>query len=248
MSSRGIAFALGCLLTAPGLLFAADAPSPFPPLPQAPAVQDYHIDVPKIKAQAEKGDPLAEAFLGDIYYQGWNVPKDAAEGIKWYRKAANDGNAAAQVIVGNLYAKGTQVPQDHAEAAKWFRKAAEQDNVNAQVLLGLAYGKGEGVPKDGYEALKWFHKAADKNNYLAQTELCLTYHEGNGVVKDYVKTHVWCTIANGNMPASKALLAMSLSTLLKDGDSHLDPDQLAEARRLATAWRPFCKYSFRKEY
>jgi TPR repeat protein len=59
------------------------------------------------------------------YFQGKGVPKDYAEALKWYRKAADQGHALAQNGVGVCYERGCGVLKDYAEAVKWFRKAAE---------------------------------------------------------------------------------------------------------------------------
>ena len=52
------------------------------------------------------------------------MPHDAAEAVKWFRKAAEQGNASAQSNLGVMYAEGRGVPQDDAEAVKWYRRGA----------------------------------------------------------------------------------------------------------------------------
>ena len=238
------------VLLVPSSLFAEDAPLTFPPLPTATAQTDnYHIDIPKIKAVADKGNPLAEAFMGDIYYEGWNTPKNIPEALKWYRKAAEDGNAAAQTKMGAFYQQGAIVPKSYDEAVKWFHKAADQNDAAAMSFLGVAYNKGNGVTKDVYAALTWFHKAADKNNFLGQFNLCTLYYTGDGVVKDYVKAYVWCSVSQNNVPKAQALVVkMSIPKFLKEIETHLDAEQLATAKRLLEGWRPYKKLSFLSEY
>jgi TPR repeat protein len=74
----------------------------------------------------------SEPHLGWMYVNGWGVPKDAAEGMTWIRKAAEQGDAYAQLSLGFYYWSGlrggsrVRVPPDFAEAVKWYRKAAEQ--------------------------------------------------------------------------------------------------------------------------
>lgn len=46
--------------------------------------------------KAQKGDAAAMRMLGVMYYNGLNVPKNAQEGLKWYRRAADAGSTAAQ--------------------------------------------------------------------------------------------------------------------------------------------------------
>ncbi len=45
---------------------------------------------------AEKGDAIAQAKLGDMYYNGEGVQKDYAEAARWYKKAAEQGDVIAQ--------------------------------------------------------------------------------------------------------------------------------------------------------
>ncbi len=42
-------------------------------------------------AKAEMGDALSQTSLGFKYLYGEGVPKDAAEAMKWFRKAAEQG-------------------------------------------------------------------------------------------------------------------------------------------------------------
>ena len=97
----------------------------------------------------------------NIDQNGWGVPQDATESVKWYRKAAVQGSAAAQYNLGFMYLNGTGVPQDYAEAEKWYRKAAEQGDVDALQILGLAYYLGKWVPQDSCNRISgsvWPHR------------------------------------------------------------------------------------------
>ena len=76
------------------------------------------------------------------YANNEGVPKDEAEAIRWYQKAADQGYAKAQFALGNVYEYGLGVPKDEVEAARWCRKAAEQGLASAQYVLGLTYALG----------------------------------------------------------------------------------------------------------
>jgi len=58
-----------------------------------------------------------------MYDNGDGVIKDAAEAVKWYRKAAEQGNASAQTNLGVMYANGDGVIKDLVEAHAWFNVA-----------------------------------------------------------------------------------------------------------------------------
>src|SRR5262245_56139273 len=49
---------------------------------------------------AEQGNATAQASLGAMYALGQGVPQDAAEAVRWYRKAAVQGLAEAQFLLG----------------------------------------------------------------------------------------------------------------------------------------------------
>ena len=61
-----------------------------------------------------------------MYAKGLGVPRDDAESVRWYRKAAEQGNTLGQVGLGALYAIGLGVPRDYAEALKWFNLATSR--------------------------------------------------------------------------------------------------------------------------
>src|ERR1700743_1863214 len=79
-------------------------------------------DIPYIKgvrARAEKGIASDQVILGMKYDQGDGVPKDAAEAMKWYRKAADQGYEPAKKILA--------LPTD-SEGLNALRKSAENGN------------------------------------------------------------------------------------------------------------------------
>ena len=180
---------------------------------------------------AEQGNAKAQYNLGLMYDNGRGVPQDYAKAVKWYRKAAEQGNADAQNNLGIMYRNGEGVPQDDAKAPQWWRKAAEQGNAKAQYNLGLMYDNGRGVPQDYAKAVKWYRKAAEQGNADAQFFLGFMYDAGRGVPEDYVRAHMWYNLAaaQGDKTATKNrdLIARGMT-----------PTQLAEAQRLARAWRP----------
>jgi TPR repeat protein len=52
--------------------------------------------------------------------------KDEAEGVRWYRKAAEQGDAEAQYDLGDAYKRGRGVAKDKAEGVEWQKKSAAQ--------------------------------------------------------------------------------------------------------------------------
>ena len=56
------------------------------------------------------------------------MPQDAAEAVKWYRKAAEQGHVHAQNNLGVRYANGEGVPEDDVTAYAWFSVTATSGN------------------------------------------------------------------------------------------------------------------------
>jgi hypothetical protein len=72
---------------------------------------------------AERGDPVAQAYLGFMFETGRGVPQNFSEAAMWYRRAAEQGNGSAQYSLGLLYDKGFGVPRDEVEAHRWLNLA-----------------------------------------------------------------------------------------------------------------------------
>jgi TPR repeat protein/SpoVK/Ycf46/Vps4 family AAA+-type ATPase len=140
---------------------------------------------------AERGDAFAQNHLANLYANGWGVPQDYAEAIRWYHKAAETGSADAQFKLGGFYFEGWGVPQDYAKAMHWYRKAAETGNADAQNNLGNFYFEGWGVLQDYAEAMRWYRKAAETANAEAQYNLGDLYDNGWGVSQDYAEAARW---------------------------------------------------------
>ena len=117
------------------------------------------------KKSAERGDAIAQNYLGYLYIFGHSVPRDEKKGVEWYTKAAKQGDAKAQYNLGMMCSRGKGVPQDYKKAVEWYTKAAEQGDAKAQYNLGVLYNEGLGVRQNLSTAKEWFGKACD-NRYL----------------------------------------------------------------------------------
>jgi TPR repeat protein len=170
------------------IITATPSPNPHPAiLPEAEGKET----IADLKIRAEQGDARTQNYLGICYARGEGVSKNAAEAVKWWRKAAEQGDASVQYHLGTCYELGEGVPKDVLEAVKWVRKAAEQGHAEAQNYLGTCYAQGEGVPKNAAEAVKWWRKAAEQGYSKAQYNLGFACANGEGVPKDMVEAVKW---------------------------------------------------------
>lgn len=160
--------------TAPILLAAALIAAPAVAMGQAapqPGQLSASSPIELLETRAADGDLAAMFYLGAKYSEGRGVPKDEAEGLRWYLKVAERGNSGAMLNVGNSYYNGRGTTVDRAAAAYWFRKAAEKGNASAMYNLAICHASGQGVDKDEDEAVKWFRAAAAKGNERAMAAL-----------------------------------------------------------------------------
>ena len=145
------------------------------------------------KLKAEKGDAIAQYFLGVMYREGKRVEKNHANAEKWFRKAAEQNDENAQHDLGVMYANGEGVDRDFFEALKWYRKAAAQNHAQAQFQIANMYVEGFTVEMDFFEAMKWYRKAAEQNHAQAQFRLARMYEAGvgDGIGRDYAEAMKW---------------------------------------------------------
>ncbi|MCH7806877.1 MAG: sel1 repeat family protein [Proteobacteria bacterium] len=129
---------------------------------------DYETALKEWLIDANKGNPAAQSMLGLMYANGWGVPENDAEAVRWYRLAADQGYVKAQYNLGYMYANGEGVPENDAEAVRWYRLAAGQGYAAAQFTLGVMYANGLGVPENFITAYMWWNLAAAQGVEVAQ--------------------------------------------------------------------------------
>lgn len=125
-----------------------------------------------LRQAAELGETRAMMELGDYYLEDVNdEPRDAAEAVRWFRKAAGAGDASGMLQVGACYDLGSGVPQDDGLAASWYRKAADRGSSAGAFDLGKMYESGRGVPKDRGKACDLYRRAGGAGNAEAIARL-----------------------------------------------------------------------------
>ncbi len=84
---------------------------------------EYKKAYEKWIVEAEKGDPVAQNYIGLLYYLGTGVARDYKLAREWYEKSAVQGNADAMFNLGLLYDRGRGVEYDYINAYGWFYAA-----------------------------------------------------------------------------------------------------------------------------
>ena len=93
---------------------------------RAYARHDYVQAAPLLLAEAERGSPVAQTYIGYMYQNGLGVPRNYAVAAGWLNQAAWQGAPTAQFLLGLLFDKGFGVPQDWVQAEVWLNLAASQ--------------------------------------------------------------------------------------------------------------------------
>lgn len=124
-----------------------------------------------------------------LYQLGRALQKngDVAEGIPFYRRAADAGSALAQNNLGAAYQSGSGVVKDPTQALFWFDKAAQNGLAFAQNNLSRIFAEGAGVPKDPEKAFYWARQSAEQGDARGQYLLGDYYEDGIGVAVDKMK-------------------------------------------------------------
>lgn len=140
--------------------------------------KQYDKALAMLVPMAESGDPVAQFYVGNAYYDGLGVSADKAKGIKWLVKAATQGSVPAQRRVGLIYLDDQKNP---TEAELWLSKAADGGDLSAAGILGSALVSGKDVNKNPAKGIELLRKAAASGDVDAQYclgDILFFGHEG----------------------------------------------------------------------
>jgi TPR repeat protein len=101
----------------------------------------------------------------------------------------------------------------------------------AQRQLGVMYYIGQGIDRDYAMAFELFGQAASKSDGIAQYYLGVMHAEGQSVPRDLTQAHMWLSLSaqQGNSSAQLRLDKLA---------PEMQPEQIAQARKLAEEWQP----------
>jgi uncharacterized protein len=171
--------------------------------------------LPAAAARADQLEDGRSAFYAEDY--------DTA--IKLLSPVAKQGNAEAQEKVGEMYLYGLGVPRFCDRAVEWITKSANQRYLYASHLLGRLYDDGKCVNKNNIKAYMWYTLAASE---LPKTP---------GLDPETLETYAIAGIKAPAAPKNWTLIN-SIAVDRKVLGEAMTPDEIAEAKRLAKAWKP----------
>ena len=172
----------------------------------------------KVSKNANENSAAVQYSKGWCYEVGSGMTKNAAEALKWYRKAADQNFAPAQYALGYFYKGGLGgIAKNEAEAVKLYRKAADQKYALALYSLGASYANGtNGFPQDDNEAIKWMRKAVEQGYVTAREQLALCYRKGLHIQQDYEEAIKLYTLAETQKADAKYGIAWCYHDIAND--------------------------------
>jgi TPR repeat protein len=132
---------------------------------------DYETALAAWQPIAEEGNAEGQFGMGLLYTNGFGVPFDNDQGLKWYQLSADQGHGQAQCNLAVMHANGWGVPQSDVEAFKYYSLSADQGITQAQTSLAKMYVRGYGTPVDKKEAYKWYSIASEMGDTGASFKL-----------------------------------------------------------------------------
>ena len=134
---------------------------------------------------ANRGDPIAQARLGEMYLHGEGiVQRNSKVAFYWFSEAAKGGLPYAEIQLGNFYRDGFGVEKNITKAIYWYEKAAHRGDVTAMLALGDLYSKGwYGVKINRQKAYYWYNCAASLGSYEAE------YRKAWLLIREQKNTH-----------------------------------------------------------
>lgn len=100
----------------------------------------------------------AQKNLGDMYANGWGVPKDESKAQTFYRKAFDAykslGDIDAQFEISKLPREFGTLQYDYGKVFAQYQSRADSSDIKAKIRLGLMYARGLGTQQDLYAAKK----------------------------------------------------------------------------------------------
>ncbi len=193
-------------------------------------VESLPRELAKAKPLALQGDASAEFTLGLAYANGEGVRRNYGEAMSWYQMAAKQGEPRAMNNIGIMYFHGQGVKRDYDQAAVWYRRAAQAGHARAQNNLGLMYYNLQIQPKDYEQGVEWFRKSAEQGYFRGLYNLARSYERGKGVEQDWTQAHMLYELAGAAGFEGAGERATAL-------EPQMTPDDIAQAKALAQAWR-----------
>ena len=130
---------------------------------------------------ADGGHGKACYDLACAYCKGFGVQQSHKDGMKWYKKAAENGVTEGYNCLGKMYLHGEGCDVDGTKAFEFFSLAADAGDVNALMSLGYCYDQGVGTETNHVKMFECYQKAAETGHPAGIHNVGVSYFAGKGV-------------------------------------------------------------------
>jgi len=173
--------------------------------------------IPQIRAEAGKGEPVAEFAWAGLSALGFDgalaqaqVYLSGDEAFRLLEKAAERGYTPALVEEGLAYYAGRWVPRNMEKAMDLWTHAASLGSKDAMVRIALTTLRAPADTSGRREAVQILGKAAEEGSVLAEVGLGYCYETGTGVPRKNAEAAYYYRAASmrGSQDAFRALRRM----------------------------------------
>lgn len=155
-----------------------------------------------------------------------------AEGIDWYRRAAEAGLERARLAYGIILMRGDYDSKPNPQlAATYLIPAAEAGNLEAMNALGNMYEVGSGVAHSPASAEMWLRKAAENGHIKARSNLSRVLDPHSTDDKRRIEAIAWLVLAEEDRDVVGTKLLAVKAPSFSPQDMAAARKQAAEIRR-----------------
>ena len=117
-------------------------------------MQCYQEALPLLQAAAKEGFGEACYLLGQMYYYGRGIEKNAPIALRMYHRGIEYGYDRGEGELGLMYKRGEGCAADSVKAFSLYREGHAKGDPIASYRLAICYWNGEGTEKNRAEAFK----------------------------------------------------------------------------------------------
>ena len=139
--------------------------------------EDYATALRLWRPLAEKGNGLAQYYLGFMYERGFGVAQSYADAQKWYRKVVSQSDDAIRSAHWSSNDDNRGQARDIARETRWWRRLAEEESKSSNERIEETYTEVKGGDHKVVNDLEVCLESAQKGDAYCQYFLGLMYYQ-----------------------------------------------------------------------
>lgn len=162
----------------------------------------------ELRAAAESDYVPAQRILSSVYFMGFGVPDDPAEGLRWIERAARLNDPSAQLQLGRTAEalRRMGLMSDLALARDWYKLSAEQEYLAAMRAMARSFFVPSSTDFNVTTGRRWLELATECGDAEAPYMLALSHllHPG-GASPETAEAWLRLSSQRGNARATEVL-------------------------------------------